>query len=261
MLLQDKVVIVSGIGPGLGQELAFASAREGARVVLAARTQAFLDEIEARLRADGAETLAIPTDIADREQCRALVAATVERFGRVDALINSAYTPGRFALFESSDLDDWRKTMDVNLFGSLNLSQEVVPHMKRQGGGSIVMVNSMVQKKPLDYQAGYATSKGALSAAAKMLAKELGRYRIRVNSVFMGWMWGPPVESFVNGSARSRGVAVDQVISEITEDIPLGIIPDDADCANAVIFFASDLSRVITGAGLDVNGGEFMPPA
>ena len=256
MLLEDKVVVVSGIGPGLGQELAVAAAREGARVVLAARTQAYLEEVASGI---DAETLCCPTDVADRAQCRALVEASVEKFGRVDALINSAYTPGRFALFEDSDLDDWRQTLEVNLFGSLNLTQEVVPLMKKQGGGSIVMVNSMVQKKPLDYQSGYATSKGALSAATKMLAKELGRYSIRVNSVYMGWMWGPPVEGFIQGSAKSRGVEPEEVIAEITRDIPLGVIPDDADCANAVMFFASDLSRVITGAGLDVNGGEFMP--
>lgn len=256
MLLDGKVVIVSGIGPGLGQELAYASAREGARVVLAARTQSFLDEVAAQI---DSPTLGVATDISDRAQCQALVEAAVAEFGRVDVLINSAYTPGKFAMFEDSDLDDWRKTLDVNLFGSLNLTQEVVPHMKKQGGGSIVMVNSMVQKKPLDYQSGYATSKGALSAAAKMLANELGRHQIRVNSVYMGWMWGPPVEAFVNGSAKSRGLEVDQVISEITKQIPLGVIPDDADCANAVMFFASDLSRVITGAGLDVNGGEYMP--
>ena len=175
--------------------------------MLAARTQSFLDEIEAKLAESGTETLSVSTDISDRAQCKALVDATVAKFGRVDVLINSAYTPGQFALFEDSDLDDWRKTMEVNLFGSLNLSQEVVPHMKTGGGGSIVMVNSMVQKKPIDYQSGYATSKGALSAAAKMLAHELGRHKIRVNSVFMGWMWGPPVEGFVNGSAKIRGAS------------------------------------------------------
>ncbi len=74
----------------------------------------------------------------------------------------------------------------------------------------------------------------------------------------MGWMWGPPVEGYVNGQAEALGVPKEQVIAEITKDIPLGIIPDDADCANAVVFLASDLARVITGAGLDVNGGELM---
>jgi NAD(P)-dependent dehydrogenase (short-subunit alcohol dehydrogenase family) len=90
------------------------------------------------------------------------------------------------------------------------------------------------------------------------MAKELGAFGIRVNSVCMGWMWGPPVEAYVNGMAKGRGVSVEDVVSEITAEIPLGIIPDDADCANACIFFASDLSKVITGASLDVNGGEYM---
>ena len=148
--------------------------------------------------------------------------------------------------------------MEVNLFGSLALTRAVIPAMTSQGGGSIVMVNSMVQKKPLPFQGGYATSKGALATATKMLAKELGAHGIRVNSVFMGWMWGPPVEGYVKMTAKQRGVSQDEVIAEITRDIPLGVIPDDADCANAAIFLASDLARVITGAGLDVNGGEVM---
>jgi NAD(P)-dependent dehydrogenase (short-subunit alcohol dehydrogenase family) len=258
MLLSDKVVIVSGIGPGLGQELAYAAAREGARLVLAARTESFLEEVAKVSREAGAEALCVPTDVTDRAQCRALVEATVAAYGRVDVLINSAYTPGKFAMFEASDFDDWRRTFEVNLFGALSLSQESIPHMKKQGGGSIVMVNSMVQKKPLPFQSGYATSKGALATAAKMMATELGPYGIRVNSVYMGWMWGPPVEGYVAAAAKSRGISQEDVVSEITASIPLRIIPDDADCANAAIFFASDLSRVITGASLDVNGGEFM---
>jgi len=115
----------------------------------------------------------------------------------------------------------------------------------------------MIQKKPIATQSGYATSKGALTVAARMLAKELGPLGIRVNSTFMGWMWGPPVEGYV-GWQVSEGRTKEDVIAEITKDIPLGIIPDDADCANAVAFLASDLASVITGAELNVNGGEMM---
>jgi NAD(P)-dependent dehydrogenase (short-subunit alcohol dehydrogenase family) len=160
-------------------------------------------------------------------------------------------------MFEDANFDEWRKSFDVTVFGTLQLTQQVIPHMKTSGGGSIVFVNSMIQKKPLATQSGYATSKGALTVAARMLAKELGTHHIRVNSTFMGWMWGPPVESYVN-YAVSTGQDRDAVIAEITKDIPLGIIPDDADCANAVAFLASDLASVITGAELDVNGGEMM---
>jgi NAD(P)-dependent dehydrogenase (short-subunit alcohol dehydrogenase family) len=258
-MLSDKVVIVSGIGPGLGQELAFAAGREGAHVVLAARSEPFLREIEARTRKLGARTLVVPTDITDRAQCARLVEASVAEFGRVDALINSAYTGGEFAPFEKADLGEWRRTMDVNCFGTLALSQEVVPQMKAQGGGAIVMINSMVQKKPLPTQGGYALSKGALHIATKILAKELGAHGIRVNGVFMGWMWGPPVEGYVKQAAQQQNLTERELIAGITREIPLGFIPDDADCANAAIFLASDYARVITGASLDVNGGEFMP--
>jgi len=259
MLLGDKVVIVSGVGPGLGQELAHAAAREGARVVLAARTEAYLEEVDRELRGAGAETLVVPTDISEREQCDALVAQTLARFGRIDCLINSAYTPGRMGLFESSDLDDWRLPLEVNLFGSLGLTQAVVGPMKEQGGGSVVFVNTMVQKKPLPTQGGYATSKGALTAAARQLARELGPHGIRVNSIYMGWMWGPPVEQYVEAAAKGQGVEPAEIIAGIASDIPIGSIPDDADCANAVLFLASDHARAITGAGLDCNGGEWMP--
>ena len=259
MLLQDRVVIVSGIGPGLGQELAKACGREGAKVVLAARTEAYLDEVATELGASGVDALVVPTDVADKARCHALVERSAEHFGRIDGLVNSAYTPGPMEMFETADLAAWRQTMEVNLFGALELTQACVPHMKRQGGGSVVNINTMVQRKPLPMQSGYGTSKGAMTAATRMLAKELGGYKIRVNQVYMGWMWGPPVEFFISGEAKRRGVDAKDVIAEICQDIPLGEIPNDSDCANAAVFFLSELSRVITGASLDCNGGEFMP--
>jgi NAD(P)-dependent dehydrogenase (short-subunit alcohol dehydrogenase family) len=259
VLVQDKVSIISGIGPGLGQELAYVFAREGSDVVLAARTESKLRQVadEIAERWPDRRTLVCPTDISDKAQTQHLVDATMAEFGRIDCLVNSAYLPPAFTMFEDADFDDWRKGYDVTVFGTLQLTQQVVPHMKAVGKGSIVFVNSMIQKKPLPTQSGYASSKGALTAAARMLAKELGAYGIRVNSTFMGWMWGPPVEGYVEYLV-SLGRSREEVIAEITKDIPLGIIPDDADCANAVAFLASDLACVITGAELDVNGGEMM---
>lgn len=258
MILKDKVVIVSGIGPGLGQELAINAGKQGAKVVLAARTQSFLEEVDAEVKKTGAETLVVATDITNTDQCQNLVDRTIDRFGRIDALINSAYTGGTFCSFEDADFDDWRKTMEVNLFGSLSLTQLVVPHMKKQGKGNIVMITTLVERKPLPMQAAYASSKGALSVATRILAKELGPYGIRVNSVAMGWMWGPPVEGFIKMTAKQTGQTEEEVIAGITKDIPIGVIPDDSDCANAALFFASDLSAVVTGANLNCNGGELM---
>lgn len=259
MLLQDKVAIITGMGPGLGQELAYAFVREGARIGICCRRAEELDRIAAECRRLGGQVVAVPADVTVRDQCQALVDATVAEFGRLDIVVNSAYNPGTFTLFEDADLEDWRAPLEVNLLGALTMTQVALPHLKAAGGASVVNVNSMIHRKPLPLQGSYGTSKAALAGATKMLAAELGQHKIRVNSTFMGWMWGPPVEGYVQMAAEGRGVSTEEVTAEIAATIPLGEIPDDADCANAVVFLASDLARVITGASLDVNGGEFMP--
>ncbi len=262
MLMRDKVVIVSGIGPGLGQELSTLAAREGAAaVVLAARTEAKLDIAEQEIRELGLKTplLKMSTDIADKAQCEALVAATVAQFGRVDVLFNSAYNPGNFTPIEEADMADWANTMSVNLFGSMHLTQACIPHMKAAGGGAVVMIATMVEHKPMATQAGYGASKSALRSATKHLALELGQYNIRVNSCHMGWMWGPSVEMYFDWQAQESGRPREELVAEVTRNIPLGHIPDDGDCAKAAMFLGSDYAAVVTGAALDVNGGEFMP--
>ena len=126
-------------------------------------------------------------------------------------------------------------------------------------GGAIVMISSMVTRKPMAYQGGYAVSKSALTSATAQLALELGRYNIRVSSAYMGWMWGPPVESYLRRAAERQGTTLEVLVAEVARNIPLGRIPDDAECAKAALFLVSDYAGAITGAALDVNGGEFLP--
>ena len=130
MMLKNKVVIVSGIGPGLGQALSTLAAKEGAAaVVIAARTPAKLDIAEQEIRDLGLGTpvLKVPTDISSVEQCQALAQTTVEEYGRIDVLFNSAFNPGAFGPIESASMDDWRAAMDVNFFGTVQLSRPVFP--------------------------------------------------------------------------------------------------------------------------------------
>ena len=256
MLLKDKVAIISGVGPGLGQEIAVAFAREGAAVALAARTESFLKEVAGRIEDAGGRAVVVPTDVTDVSQCENLVARCVDQFGGVDCLVNSAFRPDVFRKFERVDLADWRAIFDVNVFGTLQLTQAAIPALKERGGGSIVFVNSQIVRKPLVRQGGYAASKGALLTAAQVLAKELGPYRIRVNSVVPGWMDGPPVRGMFEVIAANGGKTVEEQEAEIVSQIPLGFLPPDEDCANAAVFFASDLASVITGQTLDTNGGE-----
>jgi len=261
MLLKDKVVIVSGIGPGLGVELALEAAKQGAKVAICARTQSKLDDAEAQIAelGLGTQVFKLATDITQREQCKLLAYKTVETFGRIDALINSAYDPGSFDVIENANLDGWRRALDVNLFGTMNLTLEVIPQMKAQHGGAIVMINTMVTRKPMQTQAGYGASKAALASATQHLALELGRHGIRVNSAYMGWMWGPSVEGYFEMLSKQTGQSIDALRAGVEKNIPLGRIPEDGDCAKAAIFLASDYSCAMTGANLDVNGGEYLP--
>lgn len=261
MLLQNKVVLVSGIGPGLGIELALRSAEQGAKLVIAARTPGKLEDAENRIKNLGLSTdvLSVPTDITDKIQCSNLVSQAIEKYGRIDVLINSAYNPGSFEPIENASLEGWRQAMEVNLFGTMNLTLEVIPHMKSQNNGSIVNINTMVTRKPMASQGGYAASKAALTSATQHLAAELGKYNIRVNGAYMGWMWGPPVEYYFQMQSKQTGVPAEELKQQVEKNIALGKIPTDADCAKAAIFLASDYANAVSGACLDVNGGEFLP--
>ncbi len=264
MLLKDKVVIVSGIGPGLGIKLAVEAARAGARaVVCAARTPAKLDAAEAAIRALGVDcaVLKAPTDINNLSHCQRLADTTMEHFGRIDALINSAFQHGEFESVQSTNFNAWVAAFNTNTIGTLTLSQEVIRHMKTQenpSGGAIVMISTMATHKPYDGEAGYAASKGALEVAVKYLAREVGQYGIRVNSVCMGWMWGAPVQQGIRQMARHSQQTEAQVLEKIVANIPLGHMNTDDDCAKAALMLASDYARAITGASLDANGGEYM---
>lgn len=263
MLLKDKIVIVSGIGPGLGVKLAIEAAREGAAgVVVGARSADKLDDAEARITAvnKGTQVLKQVCDITDRSQCDALAAGAVKAFGRIDALVNSAFFHGDMDYASSADLDSWNAVLNTNLLGTLKLTQAVLPQMKRQGGGAIVMINTMAARQvpPLG-EAGYAASKAALGTSVKYLAKELGGDNIRVNSVHMGWMWGAPVQGYMEWQAQQHGVPVEDLKAQVAASIPLGRIPTDDECARAALFLVSDYASAVTGAALDVNGGAYMP--
>jgi len=258
MLLENRVAIVSGVGPGMGRDIALLFARHGANLALGARSPDYLEGVAKEVRALGRRALALRTDIAKVEDCARLAAAAEEELGGVDVLVNNAYHPGRYELFEKSDLEHWREPLEVNLLGSLRLTQEVVPRMKRRGGGSIVFINSMIVREVLPTMASYAASKGALLAAAQGLARELGPHRIRVNSVLPGYIWGATLEGYFRAQASARGVTPEAVYREVAAKLALGAIPTSEQIAGAALFFASDLSSVVTGQSLDVNGGQVM---
>ena len=258
MILKDKTVVVSGVGGGLGREVARLALRDGARVVLAARTESVLEATAKELDPSGDRIAYARTDITQAEDCEALTALALKQFGAIDAMVQVAAYENVFGGLYETDFENWRRAFDTNVLGSLTLIRALAPEMKKSGGGSLVLIGSLSMYLPQLPQAGYAASKGALLSTMYYLAQELGPERIRVNMVVPSWMWGPPVEAFVKLRAKAEGVPQETIVEEIRSRIPLGEIVPDEDVAEAALFLASDRARSISGQTLIVNGGELM---
>ncbi|MEV5282191.1 SDR family oxidoreductase [Streptomyces sp. NPDC052811] len=259
MLLSGKTVIVSGVGAGLGHQVAAAVVRDGGNAVLGARTEANLAKSAAEIDPDGAHTAYLATDITDEGQCEALAALAAERFGGIDAVVHVAAWDSYFGGLQDADFATWQRVIDVNLLGTLRMTRACLPALKRRGGSVVIIGTQSAVAAPSQVrQAAYAASKGALTSAMYSMARELGPERIRVNTVLPGWMWGPPVQAYVQFTAHTDGVPEEEVLARLTERMALPELATDGDVAEAAVFLACDRSRSITGQSLLVNAGELM---
>jgi NAD(P)-dependent dehydrogenase (short-subunit alcohol dehydrogenase family) len=260
VILQDEVVVVTGIGAGMGAKLSARIAAEGGRVVMVSRSTDVMEGVQKEIEAAGGEALCVPANVVKEEDCARLAEAAVERFGTITGLVNSAYAhPGFHDLLETPD-KLLRRAMEVSFFGALQVTKAVVPAMKAAGHGSIVNIGTMTTRKPMRGEGGYAAAKAAMGNASQMLALELGEHNIRVNEAVMGWLDGPGVQFYLQMTADEKGITTQDVYEDIASRNPLGRIPTDEACAKAVVFLLSHYASEITGAVLDVNGGEYMPP-
>ncbi|MFN2543451.1 MAG: SDR family oxidoreductase [Actinomycetota bacterium] len=258
MLLEDRIAIVSGIGPGMGRGIALALAREGANLVLGARTEDRLREVGAEVEELGRKAAWLATDVTNVEQCEALAARALETFGRVDVLVNNAFVQPPLKRIEYDDIEQWRTSHEVNVIGSLQMTRAVIPQMKEQGSGSIVFINSMTIRTPGEKLGAYSATKAALLLMARTLARELGEYGIRVNTVVPGYIWGPNLKWYFRHLSEKDGRSVEQIYEEVASETALGTLPTPEEIADTVVFFASDMARVVTGQSLDVNAGHFF---
>ncbi|HKR71314.1 MAG TPA: SDR family oxidoreductase [Streptosporangiaceae bacterium] len=256
MLLQDKVVIISGVGPGLGRSIAIRSAEQGADVVLAARTASRLDEVAKEVMALGRRALAVPTDIADPAAAERLRDATLAEFGRADALVHNALAMPPIKDLSVVDLDAIKLAFDVNVVGALRMTRLFAPALAASSG-SVTMINSMVVRFSQRTMGPYKATKAALLAMAQSLASELGSQGIRVNSVAPGHIWGDSLQWYFGYLAKKRGVDAQDIYDETAANTDLHRLPEPDEVADAVVFLASPLARAITGQCLDVNCGEF----
>lgn len=256
MLLAGKVVVISGVGPGLGRALAVRCAGQGADVVLAARTESRLSEVADDVTALGRHAVAVPTDITDDDATAHLADIAVQTFGRVDTLINNAFAIPPLTDLADADLDAIRSGLDTNVLAALRLTRLFTPALTA-ARGSVVMINSAVLRHSRQPYGPYKMAKSALLALAQSLATELGPQGVRVNSVAPGYIWADVLKWYFDYLGKQRGVTAQQIYDDTAATLDLRKLPEPDEIADAVVFLASDLARAITGQCLDVNGGEF----
>ncbi|HEX9031703.1 MAG TPA: SDR family oxidoreductase [Streptosporangiaceae bacterium] len=256
MLLQDKVVVVCGIGPGLGRSIAVRSAEQGADVVLAARTPSKLDAVADEVKALGRRALAVPTDIADPDAVERLRDVTLAEFGRADAVVHNALAMPPIKDLSVVDLDAIRSAFDVNVLGALRTTRLFTDALA-ESQGSVTMINSMVVRFSQRGMGPYKATKAALLAVAQSLASELGPRGIRVNSVAPGHIWGDNLQWYFGYLAEKRGVDAQVIYDETAANMDLRRLPEPDEIADAVVFLSSPMAKAITGQCLDVNCGEY----
>jgi NAD(P)-dependent dehydrogenase (short-subunit alcohol dehydrogenase family) len=259
-MLSDEVVVITGVGAGMGAKLAARAAAEGAKVVMAARSTEVMAQVEKEVAQLGGEAVGVSCDVRKPEDVERLVQTAFDRFGTITGLVNSAYGHPGFTDLVDTQEKALRRAMDIILFGALNVTRAVVPHMKAAGRGSIVNIGSQSTRRPMRGEGGYAVAKAAMGSATQYLALELGEHGIRVNHAVMGWLDGPGVRFYLQMTAEARGVTPQDIYDEIAARNPLGRIPTDEDCAGSVLFLLSRYASEVTGQTLDINGGEYMAP-
>lgn len=259
-LLGDRVVIVVGVGPALGRATAIACAEEGAKVVLAARSETKMAEVANEIAANGGSSLSVVTDMLDAEDCQRLIARAVEAYGRVDGLVCVAYQHHDNTLITDcpDDLANWRPVMDTNFFGTMQIVKPTIEQMQRQDGGNIVIINSLNTHNPWPRTASYSASKAALAAATRSLATEFGPDNIRVNSLHAGVIFNDSLYITLDDMARRNGTTRDQEVAKITALSPLRQQTTPEEYTGSVLYLLSDMSKPVTGISLHANAGRYM---
>jgi 3-oxoacyl-[acyl-carrier protein] reductase len=246
MKLSGRVAIVTGSSMGIGEAIAGAFLREGARVVVNSREQARADAAAARLGRAGGETLPLAADVATRAGVDRLVAAAVGRWGRLDIMVNNAGTSMIAPSVELGEAD-WRRTIDLNLTGAFLGSQAAARVMLPARAGSIINIGSILGQVGLPKRAAYCASKHGLIGLTKVLGVEWGRQGVRVNCINPGYIKTP-----MDVQDQSVG---DYTDADITRRAPAGRFGGPEEVATAAVWLASDDAAYVTGTAVDVDGG------
>jgi 3-oxoacyl-[acyl-carrier protein] reductase len=244
--LKDKVALVTGASQGIGWDIAQALVVAGAKVAVAARTEEKLALLVGEIETAGGEAIAVKMDVADAEQVKAGFKQVIEKFGRLDILVNNAAIT-RDGLAVRMKADDWDAVIRTNLTGAHLCIQQALGTMMRARTGRIINVSSVVAQMGNAGQANYVAAKAGLIGLTKAIAMEIASRNITVNAVAPGFIETPMTD-----------VLSDKVKEELKARIPLGRLGVPRDIAASIVFLASDEAAYITGHVLDVNGGMYL---
>lgn len=252
MRLKNKVAIITGSARGLGKAYALRFAREGARLTICDVLDCM--PVAQEIEAIGGEVLPLKIDVTDEKKTDEMAGKTIDRFGRIDILVNNAAAIGAIEIpdfvkpIEEMTSEDWNRYLDVNIKGTFLCCKSVMPYMKKQGKGSIINIASTAGFSGSTHFLHYSTSKGGVITMTRGLATALGEYNINVNAIAPGVVMTEAMQALHPGSTDNQ--RLDKQI------LKRSIQPEDV--ASAVVFLASDEASMITGQTLAVNGGEYL---
>lgn len=243
--LTDKVAIITGAGSGMGREEALLFAKEGAKVVATDINEAAVQAVVKEIEAGGGEAIAFAHNVASEEDWIQVIESTVQKYGKIDALVNNAGISHAAGLLDTT-VEQWNKVMNINLTSTFLGMKHVIPHMQANNGGSIVNISSIAGLTGSSGAGAYTASKGGVRMLTKAAAVDFGKDNIRVNSVHPGFIETPMSAEFVNN---------EQMLQWFLSQTALPRVGRASEVAEAVLFLASDASSYLTGVELPVDGG------
>jgi 3-hydroxybutyrate dehydrogenase len=255
MKLEGKVAIVTGGGGGIGRAIALRFAREGAAVLIAGPTEEKLSAVEKELREAGTRVLAVRTDVSDEASVEQMIARALKEFEHIDILVNNAGVAGPTALIPVVRLEDWEKTIAINLTGAFLCAKHALPHMIKRQTGCIINITSIAGLQAYAFRSPYCASKWGMIGLTQTLAEEGGRYGITANAIAPGPVRGPRIERVIRNRAEEMKLPYEEVEKQYVEPTALKRMVEEEDIAAMAVFLASDEGRNITGETLNISAG------